>query len=103
MYDSIQAIGPLKVSFGSKIHKMRNIAFGIIQMHFFGVLICIMQKALKNMFKISRFQRFFWFLGQNLAKNHHFTAQIYTKCETLFLLYPKIYPYFLKTAYFKNF
>ena len=37
-YDSIQATGPFSVSRDSKIHKLRNITFGIAQMCFLGVL-----------------------------------------------------------------
>ena len=60
-YDSIQGIGPLKVSRGSKIHKMRNIAFGIIQMHFFGVLnLYLAESILKNVQNIT-FSIIFWF------------------------------------------
>ena len=57
-YDNIQAPGHVLVSRGSKIHKTRNIAFGITQIHFFGVLYLYLSESIKNMIKISRFQRF---------------------------------------------
>ena len=74
--DSIQGLGPLKVSRGSKIHKMRNIAFGIIQMHFCGVLHWYLAENIKKHVKNITFSKIFGFLGQILAKNHHFTGQI---------------------------
>ena len=82
-YDNIQALGHFLVSRGSKIHKTRNIAFGITQMHFFGVLYLYLSESIKKHVQNITFSKIFWFLGQNLAKNRHFTGQIYTKCETL--------------------
>ena len=82
-YDNIQALGHVLVSRGSKIHKTRNIAFGITQMHFFGVLYLYLSESIKKHVQNITFSKIFWFLGQNLAKNRHFTGQIYTKCETL--------------------
>ena len=81
-YDSIQALGPLKVSRGSKIHRMRNIAFDIIQMHVFGVLHLYLAENIKKHVKNMTFSKNFGFLGQILTKNHHFTGQIYTIGET---------------------
>ena len=81
--DNIQALGQVLVSCGLKIHKTRNIAFGITQTHFFGVLYLYLSESIKKHVQNITFSKIFWFLGQNLAKNRHFTGQIYTKCETL--------------------
>ena len=69
-------------------------------MHFVGVLNVYPVESIKKLVQNITFSKIFWFLGQNLAKKHHFTGQIDTKGETLPYIYPTIYPYFLKTAYF---
>ena len=77
MYDNIQAPGHVLVSRGSKIHKTRNIEFGITQMHFLVYYICIFQKALKNMFKISRFQRFLVFRSKFSQKSPFYWSNLH--------------------------
>ena len=58
-----QALGHFLVSRDSKIHKMRNIAFGITQTHFFGVLYLYLSDIIKKHVQNMTFSKFFWFLG----------------------------------------